>query len=145
MTISYHFISFHSTWMLDGLYQLYILMIPMLDHPHGWPWPAGPWPGHLAPLADQAGVRARGRATVCSIDRWSLRVPEVMWIFTGICRVPKIGVPPVIIHFTRILHYQPSIWGYHHLWKSPYNGNNLEIWWFTKWDISKLHGDIMIN
>ena len=29
----------------------------------------------------------------------------------------KWGVAPVIIHFTGIFQYKPSIWGYHHLWK----------------------------
>ena len=30
------------------------------------------------------------------------------------------GVAPVIIHFDRILQYEPSILGIHHLWKPPY-------------------------
>ena len=36
---------------------------------------------------------------------------------------PKIGVPPVIIHFSGIFPYKPSIWEYAHLWKTPISEN----------------------
>ena len=44
------------------------------------------------------------------------------WIFRVIHYgdVPKIGVRPVVIHFSRIFHYKPSISGYPHSWKHPY-------------------------
>ena len=34
-----------------------------------------------------------------------------------LCGFPEIGVPLVIIHFSRIFHYKPSILGYHHFRK----------------------------
>jgi hypothetical protein len=37
-----------------------------------------------------------------------------------IWRFPKIGVPPVLIHFSGIFHHEPSIWEYHHFSKPPY-------------------------
>ena len=45
----------------------------------------------------------------------------------GIWWFPEIGVPLVIIHFTRIFPYKPSILGYPHLWKAP-----LRIMWTTR-------------
>ena len=30
-------------------------------------------------------------------------------------------VYPQIIHFNRIFHCKPSIWGYLHLWKAPFS------------------------
>ena len=37
-----------------------------------------------------------------------------------IWRFPEIGVPSVLINVDGIFHYKPSIGGYHHLWKPPY-------------------------
>ena len=34
-------------------------------------------------------------------------------------RFPTIGVPLVLIHFHRMFHYKPSIWGYPHC-RIPY-------------------------
>ena len=36
---------------------------------------------------------------------------------------PKIMVPQ-IIHFNRVFHYKPSIWGYPYFWKHPSRVNN---------------------
>ena len=35
--------------------------------------------------------------------------------------LPKMGVPPVIIHLNRIFPYKPSILGYHHFRKPPFD------------------------
>ena len=43
-------------------------------------------------------------------------IPYIIW------RFPKMGVPPVIIHFERWDSFHdrnPSILGYPHLWKAP--------------------------
>ena len=43
---------------------------------------------------------------------------EFIWMF------PKIGgVPPQIIHFSRVFHYKPSISGYPYFWKHPLKEN----------------------
>ena len=50
------------------------------------------------------------------------------------------GGAPVIIHFSRILHYKPTIFGIHRLWTSPYMRMSIIwkiwIWW-------KCYGDVM--
>ena len=46
-------------------------------------------------------------------------------IFGYIWRCPEIGVPPVIIPFSGIFPFKPSILGYPHLWKPPF-GNIME-------------------
>ena len=59
---------------------------------------------------------------------WSCCTITIHWlnewgnipIFIDIWRFPEIGVPPVIIHFSRIFPYKPSILGIPHLWKPPY-------------------------
>ena len=43
--------------------------------------------------------------------------------FVLIWRFPKLGLPPVIIHFNRISPCKPSILGLPHLWKPPYMYN----------------------
>ena len=35
---------------------------------------------------------------------------------------PKIGVPPNHPNFSRMFPYKPSIWGYPHSWKPPFDG-----------------------
>ena len=45
-----------------------------------------------------------------------------------IWRFPEIGVPPVIIHFNRIFHHKPIIFGYPHLWNPPYGLPHIRDW-----------------
>ena len=48
---------------------------------------------------------------------------EASW---RIWRFPIIVVYPQIIHFNRIFHYKPTIWGHLHLWKpESYNGTTI--------------------
>ena len=44
----------------------------------------------------------------------------------SIWRFPEIGVPPVIIHFSGISHYKPSIWGYPHDYGNPHLFSEVE-------------------
>ena len=43
-----------------------------------------------------------------------------IYMYIYIWRFPKLGVPPVIIHFNRIVLWKPSILGYPHFRKPPY-------------------------
>ena len=53
--------------------------------------------------------RSRTRETGCLITRHlQSEIHRHIW------RVPKLVVPPVIIHFNGIFHWKPSIWGYPH-------------------------------
>jgi hypothetical protein len=47
---------------------------------------------------------------------------------------------PKIIHFNRLFHYKPSIWGYPHLWKPPYHPSNKpwSVWHQMSWSSSNI-------
>ena len=65
--------------------------------------------------------------------RESIQVWEWSSFTQGIWGLPKIGVPPVIIHFSGIFPYKPTILGYPHSRKPPYRCYNDDIsrvtWW----------------
>ena len=54
------------------------------------------------------------------------------WIWS----FPKMGIPPVIIHVRRILPYKPSILGYPHFRKPPYD---VIIWFIFQYTFQIFH------
>ena len=65
------------------------------------------------------------RISMRSAPSPSSRFQTLKWGF------PKIGVPLVIIHFSGIFPYEPSIWEYPHLWKlsNGYGSNGASPLW----------------
>ena len=70
-----------------------------------------------------------------------------IYIYTYIWRFPKIGVPPVIIHVSRIFPYKPSILGYPQFRKSPYVYGGFSKWGtpIARWMVSVRENPIYKN
>ena len=72
-----------------------------------------------ATCSDQVGLNwARKKGLV-----WGIIVQNHL-VF---CLFPEMLVPLVIIHFSRIFLYKPSILGYPHWWKTPYSPNSYRM------------------
>ena len=55
------------------------------------------------------------------IIAWGTQIRKNIWVFPK-----KYGKPPQIIHFYRVFHYKPSIFGYPFFWKHPF----FQLWVF---------------